>query len=141
MTQAFISGVTFKRHNGDSPETYTAIEEVKTFSGLGQTNPLVDATSFQSTAREYIGGLADGDEITVECLRVHTSPSYQDKLTADVVAKTNRLFQVVVTDGTTTYTYGFTGTCLKWGLVTSFDDANMIQYTIKISGGISETVS
>lgn len=137
MTAAFKGGLTVKREQGGSPEVYTTIEEVKSLSGFGKVNPLIDATSFSSTAKEYIAGLADGQEVTIECLRVHASPSQQDALIADVNAGTNRLFQLVLTNGTTAITYTFTGTCLSWVISPSFDDANMISYTVKISGDIT----
>ena len=47
-TGAFISGYTFSRSNGDSPDTYTDFPEVIEISGFGQSNELVEATHFQS---------------------------------------------------------------------------------------------
>lgn len=137
MTAGFTGGMTFKKSNGASPEVYSTVPEVKSLSGLGKTNPLIDVTSFDSTAREYIAGLADGQEITVECVRVHSSPSVQDAFIADVDNKVTRNFQILLTDGTTQFTYSFAGVCLSWAITPSFDDAAMISYTLKISGAIT----
>jgi len=122
--------------NGASPEVYSTSSEVKSLSGLGSTNPLIDVTSFDSTAREYIAGLADGQEISVECVRVHSSPSTQDALIAIVNSKTTRNFQLTLTDGTTAIIYTFAGVPLSWAITPSFDDASMISFTLKISGSI-----
>lgn len=141
MTAAFKGGLSFKLGNTASPIVYSTVEEVKSMSGLGKTNPLVDATSHDSTAREYISGLADGQEITIECLRVHTASSVQDDMITAANAGTNRSFQVVLTDASTspnlTKTYTFTGTPLSWVITPSFEDANMISFTVKISGDIT----
>ena len=142
MTAGFTGGLTFKRQNiSGSPYAYETIEEVKSLSGLGKTNPLIDTTSFDSTAREYIAGLADGSEISVECVRVHTASSKQDNLISDVNNKLTSGFQLILTNESTspnlTKTYTFNAVCLSWTIAPSFDDANMISYTLKISGDIT----
>jgi len=142
MTATFTGGITFKWQDTTvSPNVYTAVEEVSSLSGLGKTNPLIDATSFDSTAREYIAGLADGQELSVECKRVHTASSVQDSVVTDVDNGTTRNFQLVITDASVspnlTKTYTFAAVCLSWVVTPSFDDANMIAFTLKISGAIT----
>ncbi len=137
MTSAYTGGLTLKVSDGASPEVYSTVPEAKSVSGLGVTNPLIDATSFDSTAREYIAGLADGSEISIECLRVHSSPSVQDQVIALIDAKTTRNYQIVLTDGTTPITYTFAGVPLSWSITPSVDDATMISFSLKISGAIT----
>lgn len=141
MTSAFTGGLSVTMSNGASPEVYSEIEEVKSLSGLGKTNPLIDTTSHDSTAKEYIAGLADGSELTIECLRVHTASNKQDALVANVDAGSTVNFRVTVTDASVspnlTKTYSFAGVCLSWNVTPSFDDANMIGFTVKISGAIT----
>lgn len=50
--------------SGASPQVYTTIAEVLRCGPIGSSNPEVDVTNLDSTAREYIAGLADG--LTVE---------------------------------------------------------------------------
>lgn len=138
---AFTGGLTVRLSNGASPEVYSTIEKVKNLSGLGKTNPLIDSTSHDSAAREYIAGLADGSELSIECLREQISPSIQDGMIAIVDSKTNRSMQIALTDGTTTYTYSMTVVPLSWNVTPSFDDAAMISFSVKISGGITVVVS
>jgi hypothetical protein len=49
----------------------------------------------------------------------------------------------VVTDSSVspnlTNTYTFSAVCLSWAISPSYDDANMISFTLKISGDITVT--
>lgn len=137
MTAGFTGGLTFQMSDGASPEVYTTIQETKSLSGLGKTNPLIDVTSFDSAAREYIAGLADGSEISIECVRTHASPNPQDALVAVIDSKTTTNFKLTLTDGTTPIVYTFAGVPLSWSITPSFDDAAMIAFTLKISGDIT----
>ena len=142
MTAAFIGGVTFARLNiSGSPEVYDTIEENASLSGLGVTNPLVDVTSHDSAAREYIAGLSDGSEITLECNYIQTASSKQLDLMSDVDNKLTSGFQLTMVDSSvspnTTKTFTFSGVCLSYEIAPSFDDKHMITFTLKISGSIT----
>ena len=139
MTDAFIGGLAVKRGDGGGPEAFTVIEEVTGLGGFGSTNPLIDVTSHDSTAREYIAGLADGSELSIECNRIHTAANVQDDLIADVIAKVTRNFQITLTDGSVNKTYDFAGVCLSQIITPSFDDKNTIAFTVKITGAITES--
>jgi len=138
MSSAFLNGVTIKRGDGAGTEVFTAISEVLSMSGLGKTNPLVEVTSFDSTGREYIAGLADGTEIALECNYL-PADTQQQGLISDVDAGTVRNFQILITDGTTPKTYAFAVTPLSWVINPSFDDKNTLTFTLKISGAITVT--
>jgi hypothetical protein len=139
MTAAFTGGLTVKYGDGATPEVFTAIEEIQSLSGFGKTNPLIDVTSHDSTAREYIAGLADGSELTIECNRVHTAANIQDDVIAEVDAKTTFNMQILLTDGTTLKTYDFAAVPLSWNVGPSYDDKNTLTLTVKISGAITES--
>ena len=138
MTSAFINGVTFKRGDGEASEAFTTVGEILSMSGIGKANPLVEVTSFDSTAREYIAGLADGTEVALECNYLPANTAQQG-LVSDVDAGTTRNIQVAITDGVTPKTYSFAVTPLAWVLNPSFDDKNSISFTLKISGAITVT--
>ena len=104
-TNAFVGEIYLYRGDG-SPATYTKVCQVFSISGVGQTNALVDATTFCSAgSREYVGGLADGTEITVEAN--YESAAMSDgspegvlyKMIQDVTNKTTREFKVVDENG------------------------------------------
>lgn len=142
MTAAFKGGLTFQiLDETASPGTYRTITEAASISGLGQTNPLIDATSFDSTSKEYIAGLADGQEITIECAYVMHDTA-QDYLRTNVISGSNRTFKATFTNANaspTTEVFTFTGTCLSFVLNPSFDDKNTLTFTVKISGSITIT--
>lgn len=139
-TAAFTGGLTASIGSAvlSGTPTYTAIGEVQNISGLGQTNALVDVTNFDSGgSKEYIGGLADGQEMTVDCNYIPLD-SGQDELVTIVGSKTNRAFKLVVTDGTTTDTYTMDVTPISWVIGPSQENQNTISFTLKISGSITK---
>jgi hypothetical protein len=136
MTDATVGGFAFAISNGESPEVFNAIEEVFAITGLGKVRELIDATSFQSGgSREYIGGLADGVEITVECNYVPGATRQGDMIEA-VDDGDNVNFRVTETLSSPATTYTFTGVPLSWTLNPSVDDRNTLTFTVKISGEI-----
>lgn len=138
-TSAFLGGsgnVTFKVGNGAGTEVFTAIEEMQSLSGLGQTNELVPVTHFASTANEYIAGMADGSEITVQCNLVQGA-TVQGTVLTKVKAKESGNVQIVITDGTTSETYSFAVAYLGWTVEPQVSAQNTISFTMKISGDIT----
>ena len=68
MTSAVLGALTqFKVYDTTvSPNAYTKVSEVLRIGPVGSVAPEVDVTNLDSTAKEYIGGLADGASIEVE---------------------------------------------------------------------------
>lgn len=52
--------------SGSSPITYTDIKEITSFSGLDGSASEIDVTHLQSTAKEFILGLQDFGNFTIE---------------------------------------------------------------------------
>jgi hypothetical protein len=143
-TDAFVGKVFLERGEGASPEIFTRVCQIFGIGGLGQTNALVDATTFCSGgSREYIAGLADGSELTLNA-NFETkdfTTSQIKKMIDDVAAKATRAFQVVANDGINpAVTLSFLAACLSWELGPSIDNKNTINFTVKISGNITITV-
>lgn len=139
-TSAFISGYTVKRSSGGSPETYADVPEVIEISGFGQTNDLVDATHFGSDGvREYISGLADGQEFSVTCNRL-VDNSVQSNMMNDVGNRAVTTYQIVETDGRgNTETFQFAAVAVSWGVGPAVDDRATIVFALKISGDITRS--
>lgn len=136
-TQAFVGEMFLDRGNGASPEVFTRICEVFGISGLGESNELVEATSFCSNgSREYIGGLADGEEITVECNYEQGDAGLLAMIT-DVKNKTTRNFRVSVEHSSPAEVFSFAAVCLSWTLNPSVDDRNTISFGLKITGSVT----
>lgn len=139
-TGAFISGYTFSRSNGDSPDTYTDFPEVIELSGFGQSNELVEATHFQSNGvREYINGLSDGQEFTLTCNRLPDN-STQSIAIADVGNKSGRTYRIVENDGRgNVETFTFHAVPMSWDVGPAVDDRATIVFGFKISGPITKS--
>lgn len=114
----------------------TSIEEVLSVSGLGRTNQLLDVTNFDSPAgsMEYIAGLADGDEVTIECNYLSAAPG-QGGLRDDVDAGDSASFKLTYNNAVT---FTFTAACIGYTIIPSVTEQNKVSYTIKISGNIVE---
>jgi len=123
----------------DGAGTMGAIPGLTTPPTLGKTNPLIDVTDFDSTAKEYIGGLADGNEITATFHYDADAATNVNLalLRTKVDTKTNVDMQVTVTDGTNTDTYDFEVVPLSWQLNGGPEEVATIEFTLKISGAIT----
>lgn len=128
--------------DGGSPQAYTRVCEMTGVSGLGETNSLVDVTTFCSGGtREFIGGLAEGSEITIDANFIVDSDARRAFITA-VKNKTSVAFRMVCDpdgDGVTDLTFWWEATALGWNFSPSIDDKNAMSYTFKVSGSIAIT--
>jgi len=138
-TEAFVGSIFLERGNGGAPEVFTRVCQVFSLSGIGVSNDLVEATTFCSAgSKEYIGGLADGQEISVEA-------NYEQGNTAllamidDVENRVTRNYRVSIEDDSPSETISFAALAMGWELNPSVDDRNTITYTLKISGAITIT--
>lgn len=140
MPNEFIGGVVLKvLDTRVSPNTYTEIEELKSLSGLGEQVAEIDVTDFSSTAREYIAGLADGNEMTSGHKLIHVSPSIQAYMVAQKGSVQS--FQIEHTKKDVSpnqvRTYTFDAVNKGWEIEPDFDSENMINFTFRITGGIT----
>ncbi len=140
MTSANISNWKFSLGTDESPQVLTEIEEVTEISGFGQTNDLAEATNFDSPAgtKEFIAGLSEGDEFTVECNYIPAA-TMQVAARAAVKAGATRLARVRYTGSSPENVFDFSAVCLGYALGPSPTEVNSITFTFKISGDITET--
>lgn len=128
--------------NAASPAAYTRICEITGISGVGEVNDQVESTTFCSDGvREYIPGLADGSEITLDANFIVDSVG-RDMLIAAVKNKETRSFRIIVDDDgddVTNLTFWFRAALLGWQFAPSVSEKNAIQFTLKISGAIDIT--
>lgn len=136
MTAAFTGGLTFST-DAVLADTFVALTETFSVTGIGKTNETIDATSFDSAnSKEYIGGLSDGSEITVECNLV-AGNAQQTAVIAKVDARTNFQIEFLITDGTTPKTYAFTVAPVSWTINPAVGDKHTLSFALKISGAIT----
>lgn len=145
---AFVGRTILYRGDGASPQLFTAVCEAFGISGIGETNDQIDSTDFCSGGvKEYIGGLADGTEVTLELnfmasVAAAAKMAIQAAMIADVKNKSIRDYQLRCdgdADGITDLTFHFGWTALGWTLNPSPAAKNSISFTGKITGGVDIT--
>lgn len=143
-TNAFLSNVLIEVNLNDatvSPENFVSIPEVSDVSGIGESKPTVDVTHYASSAREYIPGLAEGNEVTVTCNRVHASPDVQSQIIDLCKNGYNRNVRVTITDESvspnTTRIYTFNAAWLSWDTTPPVGDKVMLTLGFKISDAVT----
>ena len=135
-TTPFIGEMFLERGDAGSPVAYTRICSVFGISGLGKTKSLEDVTTFCSGGtREYIGGLADGSEITVNCNYAKANTQLREMI-GDVDVGANRQYRLVVGESAPYEHFYMTLVPLGWELGPSVEGKNSINFTFKISGEI-----
>jgi len=94
------NGTLLKIGDGASPEVFTTIPEVTKLSGPSVKFDLLDVTSHDSTGffREFIPGLADGDNVQGEINWVPANVVHKG-LRVDSYARTLRNFKVIFPPG------------------------------------------
>ena len=136
-TAAFIGK--FKVGIGDdaSPQSYTNLEEVLTCTGVGKLNELKEVTNFDSPAgtKEYIAGLAEGQEVVITC-NYKSTHTEQQALIGYVDAGSTKNFRLLDTDASPNEAFQFDAVCLGWRMEPSTSDQNQIVFTVKITGDI-----
>lgn len=95
------SGTLLKVGDGASTEVFTTVPEMTKIAGPAVTFALLDVTSHDSAGyfKEYIPGLADGDNIAGEC-NWKPSNAVHKNLRVDSYARTLRNFKTIFPDTT-----------------------------------------
>jgi hypothetical protein len=131
-------GAVFNIGNEDVPLTYTVVGRVTNINGIGGGQAtVIDTTDLSSTHREFIMGLADEGEITID-LNFDPTDSGQDKLSAARNSRQVQDFQVVLNDvGATTFT--FQGFVLSFSKDIAIDSQISGSASIRITGAVTES--
>jgi predicted secreted protein len=137
------AGVKLQRGDGATPtEAFVTIAEVFNISGPNETAELIDVTSFDSPAKEFIAGLRDGGEVSFEYNLVGEDTS-QGGLRTDFTAGTKRNFKIDLDDATATLVvpskYTFAAVVTALGNTFAANDKVTGSCTLKVSGAVSFT--
>lgn len=121
--------------NQDSPLTYTEVKGITSFQGFDGEASDIDITDLQSTAKEYLIGLKDNGNLSIECNYL-TGDTGQGKMREAVEDSAIRDFKCTFSDLTTILFQGFVKSAPISGGV---DDKLSGSYNIRISGALSGT--
>lgn len=127
-------GTLFQRGDGATPtENFTTVGEVTNLSGPGMSRDIIDVTHMETADayREYIAGLADAGEITVEVNYIPGNAS-QENLIDDFEQRVKRNFKIVF-PFTGNPEWAFTGVLTGFEADTPIDDKISATFTIKIT--------
>jgi len=139
-TTAFLgSGTLLKVGDGASPEVFTTVYEVTNIGDFGQENDLVEVTHMQSTAKEYIYGLADGVEFPVTVNYNPTNATHVTMLAAQS-AKTTKNMKLTLPSGGGSLTFSFSALIKGWRLPLGPNTPGQMTFNLKLSGAITGPV-
>ena len=140
-TTAYLtSGLALKVGDGASPEVFTTIYEVRSIGEIGQENDLIEVTHMQSSAKEFIYGLADGVEFPVSVNYKPTDTTHVALLAAQA-ARTTKNFKMVEPSGGGSLTWSFSALVKGWHLpAPSPNQERLMTFNLKISGSITGPV-
>lgn len=124
-------GVLFKVGNGASPEVFTTVAEVTSITPPGMSRDAIDATHEESPEgwREFIGGLKDGGEVSLELNFVPGSATTILLMAEIEAAPGNK--QIVFTTGEI---FAFRALCTNLEPEAPMDDKMVASATYKVTG-------
>lgn len=130
-------GTLVKRGDGGSPsEVFTTIGEVRGFGGVGGgSSSEIDVTHFGSTAKEFLQGLKDEGEITVDC-NFLPDDAQQQGMWADRTNATLRNFTITLTDSPATV-FSLSAYVKAFEITGQYDDAVRATATLRVSGPVT----
>ena len=136
MTSAVLGkNATLQLGSGASPQVYTTIAEVLRCGPIGSTNPEVDVTNLDSTAKEYIAGLADGNSVDFDVNFLSGSTQHTSLRTSTAAGSTVNLRMVWQTSPNTNAQFDFVLLTFEMGETTPEQ-----QVTASISGRITGSI-
>ncbi len=134
-------GILVKVGDGATPtELFTTIAEVTGFSGPTTEANEIEVTTLSSTAKEFISGLVDNGEVTLEVNAV-PSDTQHNQIRSDISAGTVRNYQIDFNDmpdgGSNPTTYVFAAFVKSFPFSAAADDKLSGTITLRISGAIT----
>jgi len=119
--------------SGESPGALTEIKEVVSFSGFDGSAAEIDTTNLQSTAKEFLMGLQDFGNFTVEVNHLPTDAG-QVEARAAKASRVQKAFEVTFSDASTATFEGFVlSNPLSGGVDAKVDGS----FVIRITGNVT----
>ena len=131
-------GMQIKIGDAASPEVFTAISEVKTFSGPGGSATVIDVTDLASSAKEKRLGLPDEGQLSFTINYIPTNTQH-DLLRTNRDARTLTNFKLVFTDDSPATTWSFSAYVQGFSVSGAVDGVVEANITLEITGAITES--
>lgn len=134
-TQAISSQLSeFRVGNGASPEVFTSICDIVDINGPNETADPLEASSLCSTSKEFVGGLRDGGEITLQLNLAPTNPNHLQFQT-DLGAAITRNYQIALPDSPSTL-IDFAAFVTAFGPSLATNTLATAAVTLKVTGDV-----
>lgn len=131
-------GMELKIGNGASPEVFTAISEIKTFSGPSGSATVIDVTDLSSAAKEKRMGLADEGQLSFTINYIPTDTQHA-LLRAQRASREETNFKLVFTDDSPSTTWSFSAFVTGFAVSGAVDAVVEANVTLEITGAITES--
>lgn len=130
-------GMTIGIGDGASPtEAFTTIAEVKSIDGPGGQTAEIDVTDLNSTAKEFVLGLQDEGDITLDMNYIPSNAQHAALRTLRGNGNENN-FRITFTDSpNTTWTFG--ARVKGFTINNSVDSVTGLSVTLRVTGAITE---
>jgi len=132
-------GSQFKMGDGETPETFTAVAEIKDIDGPSITRASIDVTNQDSDDgwREHISGWRDGDTVTITAnwLPNDATQDGDTGMFSHFNDDNNHNYQIV-TPTAVGITISFAGHITSIPLSLPMEEHGQVEFEIKISGAI-----
>ena len=131
-------GMLIKIGNGASPQVFSTISEIKTFSGPTGSAAVIDVTDLSSTAKEKRMGLADEGQLSFTI-------NYIPDNTQHTLLRTRRAsrvetdFKMVFTDDSPSTTWSFSAFVTGFAVSGAVDNVLEANVTLEITGSITQS--
>lgn len=138
-TVAFIGSQTLlKLGDGTSPEVFTTIGEVTNIGPLAQKKDLIEVTHMLSTAKEFIGGLSEGQEISIDCNYIPANVQQVALITAAASITAAKNFKYTLPASAGGLSFSFAALVLSSSIgPTTPNTATKLTIGLKVSGAIT----
>jgi predicted secreted protein len=125
-------GTTFSRGDGADPEVFTAVAHITEIGGPEESRETYDVTAHDSPNqwRQFIGGLKDGGEVSLE---LNFFPEDHQVLRGDIDDEEPRSYRIVWPDTSST-TVTFSAVFTGMSPAAPHDDKLTASATYKVSG-------
>lgn len=135
-TGAFKEGWGMRISDGQPSPTFNELEQILEPPALGNTGELIETTNHQSLgSKEFIGGLLDGEELSVQCNYI-SGATVQTQLREASKASENVNAEIYISDGVTLETFEVELVVLGAQINLATAEQNKITFNLKVSGVI-----
>ena len=135
MANLESQGTVLKIGDGNSPEVFTAVGEIKEIGGPSGSAPVIDVSNLSSTKREKIMGLPDEGQVSMS-LNYDHNDAQQTALRTARTARTAKNFTIETSDSPS-QTLSFTAYVLEFSLSFAVDEVVGLTVTLEITDAVT----